>query len=76
MTDLNKEWEEYFKCKSSSLVFQNYIEVANSKHVQAKILQAQIDVLQIMETQYPSSIYDKIAKKIESLEQQLKELEA
>ena len=83
--DLNKEAEEYKKSTVNKMSIEKtaFIAGANSKYVQAKILQAQIDVLKEIDEQKTTgpehnAFYDLIDmknNKIHHLEQQLKQLE-
>jgi len=88
--DLNKEAEDFaekilFESECLNLDEQTkiwilgcssvgFIEGTNSKHVQAKILQAQIDVLkEVVIKEMPMPLH--ILIKISELEQQLKQLD-
>ena len=91
--DLNKEAEEYAKKSVESkkhldldldteiwilgASFCSFQEGANSKYVQAKILQAQIDVLKSIRTVgfEEAFVCLEIYNKVKELEQQLKQLE-
>jgi hypothetical protein len=91
--NLQKEAEEYAKNTADyshkddsgdKVYYDYYIEkalvdfVINSKHVQAKVLQAQIDVLKnikiAISDKNPFTLYN-VAHKIHELQQQLKQLE-
>jgi hypothetical protein len=77
MIDINKEAREYALTKSSTGQFINthirdFIAGVNSNHVQAKIIQAQIDVLK--EHRNPETMYW-LDNSIEKLQKQLKDLE-
>jgi hypothetical protein len=78
--DLNKEAEEYAKTfiYDDGTTEVDFIAGANSKHVQAKVLQAQIDVLKnikiAISDKNPFTLYN-VAHKIHELQQQLKQLE-
>jgi hypothetical protein len=82
MIDLSKEAEEYRKkwlfLKSGNTINDTFIAGANSKYVQAKIIQAQIDVLQTLilgNNNDNTAIIFRIKIKIFELQQQLKQLE-
>jgi len=83
MIDINKEAEEYAKNNTEipfyQVIFKHFfISGANSKHVQAKILQAQIDVYSDLLRQsdnHFAAICKYMIKQVELLQQQLKELE-
>jgi DNA-binding transcriptional MerR regulator len=84
MIDLNKEAEEYYPnnpywigAGESARLYDEYaskriafIKGTNSKYVQQKVLQAQIDIL----TSY-KAMGSIITEEIENLEKQLKQLE-
>ena len=82
MIDINKEAEEWC-CKSDDIPARSgmidithcelsYIAGHNSKATQAKVIQAQIDILEGVDGEY---YYSKpIFKMIEELQQQLKQL--
>jgi hypothetical protein len=88
MIDINKEAEEYVEIQKME-GFDNqmrretftrgslnkaFIDGANSKHVQAKIIQAQIDVLREIDNKCFGGS-NTCKAKIEKLQQQLKQLE-
>jgi uncharacterized circularly permuted ATP-grasp superfamily protein len=82
MIDLNKEAEDYRQINrdqwgegyTSYDFIPAFIAGANSKHVQAKILQAQIDLLnKVLDDIFWNEEY--LTNKINELQQQLKELE-
>jgi hypothetical protein len=78
--DITKEAEEYAKSKTSHKTFQethkrDFIAGANSKWVQDKVLQAQIDVLRFIQGNSITPYNVMIENKIKELQQQLKELE-
>ena len=85
MIDLNKEAEEYANYKNDNIpmefgnenfnesVKSHFIAGHNSKATQAKILQAQIEILEGVDGEYYYSM--SIVNKIKELQQQLKELE-
>lgn len=75
--DLNKEAEEYVINKYSvanTPLIDCFIAGANSKHVQSKILQAQIDVLQEVLDESKLFKLVLIRVKITKLKAQLKQL--
>ena len=78
MIDLSKEAEEYAAIPSTlSLTTRQKIQIAyvagaNSKYVQAKIIQAQIDVLKSIGTIHDETcMSQRVTNKIEELQQQL-----
>jgi hypothetical protein len=79
--DINKEAEDYAKSKWPStsvvndLIQEGFIAGANSKWVQDKVLQAQIDVLRFIQGNSITPYNVMIENKIKELQQQLKELE-
>jgi hypothetical protein len=86
MIDINKEAEEYgFKTNNglqSVLLEDAFIAGHNSKATQAKMIQAQIDVLKELELSDYDVEYgelreyrNKIRRKVFELQQQLKQLE-
>jgi len=79
MIDLNKEAEEYrdYWFNARNLYIKDiFIAGANSKHVQAKILQAQIDLILHLKDTFQFSFASSAWKdKLISLQQQLKQLE-
>jgi len=87
MIDLNKEAEDYadysndyvplsFGNKFNENTKKTFIAGANSTYVQAKIIQAQIDVLKSIGTVHDEScMSQKVTDKIKKLQQQLKQLE-
>jgi hypothetical protein len=76
MIDINKEAEEYSK---SSLLnrkaAKHFIAGYNSKAKQAKVLQAQIDVLRYIQGNSITPYNVMIENKIKELQQRLKKLE-
>jgi hypothetical protein len=83
MIDLNKEAEKYAAIPCTlALTASQKIQIAymsgatNSKYVQAKIIQAQIDVLKSIGTIHDETcMSQKVTNKIKELQQQLKQLE-
>jgi hypothetical protein len=83
MIDLNKGAEEYaaIPCTLALTVSQKiqiaYMSGANSKYVQAKIIQAQIDVLKSIRTAgfEEAFVCLEVYNKVNELQQQLKQLE-
>lgn len=79
MIDLSKEAEEYAAIPSTlSLTTRQKIQIAyvagatDSKYVQAKIIQAQIDVLKSIGTIHDETcMSQRVTNKIEELQQQL-----
>ena len=78
MIDLNKEAEEYaYNLYDETSQIQGFISGANSKYVEAKILQAQIDVYSDLLRQshnHSAAICRYMIEKSEGLKQQLKQL--
>jgi hypothetical protein len=81
MIDINKEAREYALTKSSSGQFINthirdFMAGVNSKHVQAKILQAQIKLsIHYMNNTNDADTLFFIGEQVTQLRQQLKDLE-
>jgi uncharacterized membrane protein YgaE (UPF0421/DUF939 family) len=81
MIDLSKEAEEYRKkwlfLKSGNTINDTFIAGANSKYVQAKIIQAQIDSLTMVLNCYNLLHEDvnDLHLTLDRLKQQLKQLE-
>jgi hypothetical protein len=91
MIDINKEAEEYgWRIKTNTFsdpvksndlansAIQDFIAGHNSKATQAKIIQAQIDVYSDLLRQsenHKAAICKYMIKQVETLQQQLKELE-
>jgi len=90
MIDLNKEAREYVKNQLKGIVdktskfkcVNDFIAGANSKYVQAKIIQAQIDVLKkirskmsMFEISNMENTLDNLYYKEKEFKQQLKQLE-
>jgi hypothetical protein len=82
MIDINKEAEEYKNSKkwADNMSVNNWIDIIfiaghNSKATQAKVLQAQIDVLKSIDCNMVGYVTTQIYLKIEKLQQQLKQLE-
>jgi hypothetical protein len=84
MIDINKEAEDYerLKLKENGIISnkkgawsEGFIAGANSKYVQAKILQAQIDVLKELDIPFSGYITTQVYSRIEAFRKQLKELE-
>jgi hypothetical protein len=89
MIELHKEAEEYANYVRKDVVFddieecliytqnakEDFIAGANSKYVQAKILQAQIDVLKELDIPFSGYITTQVYSRIEAFRKQLKELE-
>jgi hypothetical protein len=89
MIDINKEAQEYakdlIKLKSAqphelTWVSSIFIKGHNSKATQAKVLQAQIDLLSIIysdnkTSDFSSSTFQDVVYELEKLQQQLKELQ-
>jgi hypothetical protein len=77
MIDINKEAEEY--AESSLLkrkAAKHFIAGYNSKSTQAKVLQAQIDILKEYSDYYwNKTSTERIIKHIEILQQQLEQLQ-
>jgi hypothetical protein len=79
--DINKEAEDYahnhFVMQDNHYqgLKQGFITGANSKWVQDKVLQAQIDVLRFIQGNSITPYNVMIENKIKELQQQLKELE-
>jgi hypothetical protein len=78
MIDLSKEAEEYRKkwlfLKSGNTINDTFIAGANSKYVQAKAIQAQIDVLEPYLEWNPEVAFS-VQTDINRLQKQLKQLE-
>jgi endoglucanase Acf2 len=85
MMDLNKEAEEYAPIQNQCILDvielnkikqEDFISGANSKYVQARIIQAQIDVLKSIRTIHDETcMSQRVTNKIKELQQQLKQLE-
>jgi polyhydroxyalkanoate synthesis regulator phasin len=83
MIDLNKEAEEHWKMQyimaldesTKPYIIQDFIAGANSKYVQAKIIQAQIDVLNKTIDMFGNVNFTTTTSLIFELRQQLKQLE-
>jgi hypothetical protein len=75
MIDLNKEAEEYATINKtySEQSELDFIAGANSKYVQAKIIQAQIDILTETNDYWDLPVW--LNDKVKELQQQLKQLE-
>jgi hypothetical protein len=83
MIDINKEAEEYAPVQNQCMLDviqlnqrkqEDFIAGHNSKATQAKIIQAQIDVLKEIDVPMTGYITTQIYSKIGKLRQQLKEL--
>ncbi len=76
MIDLNKEAEEYAKTfiYDDGTTEVDFIAGANSKHVQAKILQAQIDILEELKSVEESANTQSYRIIMSDLKKQLKQL--
>jgi hypothetical protein len=79
MIDLNKEAEEFRESLNfppDGAITHAFTSGANSKYVQAKIIQAQIDVLKSIGTIHDETcMSQRVTNKIKELHQQLKQLE-
>lgn len=85
MIDLNKEAEEHWKMQyimaldesTKPYIIQDFIAGANSKYVQAKIIQAQINLCNsaLSWSNEVDSTSDYLQQQLILLEQQLKQLE-
>jgi hypothetical protein len=75
MIDLSKEAEEYATINKtySEQSELDFIAGANSKYVQAKIIQAQIDILTETNDYWDLPVW--LNDKVKELQQQLKQLE-
>jgi hypothetical protein len=74
MMDLNKEAEEWAGIDDiNDEILSSFIVGANSKYVQAKIIQAQIDVLKPY-LEWNTEVALSIQRDIDRFEQQLKQL--
>jgi hypothetical protein len=70
MIDLNKEAEEYVLTKMNAGQFINapiraFIAGANSKYVEQKILEAQLDILNRAKDLDIITVYNNVSKKLE-----------
>jgi hypothetical protein len=87
MIDINKEAEEYahnwfnmHETNNFKALKQGFMAGVKSKHVQAKIIQAQIDVLGIIysdnkTSDFNSPTFQDVKYEMNKLQQQLKQLE-